>query len=229
MTNWIKRRRTRKGKTLNPVALVTIRVNQIAFNAHFVATAQLDEKPHVCISADHDQLRLGFQFHTKANEDSFALTTDGGTDGKGKGRCIGAAGLMREHPWLKAVGKVENPRLRCFEPRWSGIDRMWVISLCPSFDRRVSDRSEISHESGIYRYKRGDEIVYIGCGQIRSRLGSSERKDWDFETIEYSVMGDKDQQAKWERWWLDRFVEEKGKLPLYNRISGKRAVEREHG
>ena len=230
MTKWIKYRR-KGGKSLDPVARITIRTNQIAFNAHFVAIAHLEEKPYVSVYVNPDLFRLGFQFHAKStNEDAIALTNDGGPGGKGsKGRCIRAVGLMREYPWLEAVGKIKDPRLRRFEPQRSGIDRMWVISLYPSFERRVSDRSDISHESGIYRYKRGDVIVYIGRGQIRSRLGSNDREKWDFETIEYSVVPDNDQQVKWEAWWLDRFVEEHGKLPLYNRISGKRAVERNDG
>jgi hypothetical protein len=228
MTKWIKYRRKR-GKSLDPVARITIRTNQIAFNAHFVAIAHLEEKPYVSAYVNPDLFRLGFQFDAKStNEDAIALRNDGGPRGKGcKGRCMGAVGLMREYPWLKAMGKIKNPRLRRIEPQWSGTDGMWVISLCPCFERRVSDRSDISHESGIYRYKRGDVIVYVGRGQIRSRLGSSEREEWDFETIEYSVVPDNDQQVKWEAWWLDRFVEEHGKLPLYNRISAKRPTK--HG
>jgi hypothetical protein len=185
-TKWIEYRRKTKGKPVDPVPLVTIRPNQIAFNAHFIASANLGHEPYVSVFVDPVQFRLGFKFDVKLpNEDAIALTNDGGPGGKGgKGRCVGAAGLMKEHPWLKAVGDINDARRRRFKPQWSGIDGMWVISLCPSFEHRVSDRSDVSDKRGIYRYKRGDEIVYIGRGQILSRLGSNERKAWDFETIE---------------------------------------------
>jgi hypothetical protein len=210
--------------TPDPVALVSIRRDQIAFNAHFVAIAHLEEFSHVSVFAAPQLFRLGLQFHPEApDEDAIALTNDGGSSRGRRGRCIQVAGLMRDHPWLAAVARIEDPRLRRFEPKWLSTDSMWVISLCPAFEHRVSDRSDIpTRDSGIYCYKRGDEIVYIGRGQIRSRLGANDREEWDFETIEYSLVSDEAEQVKWEAFWLDRFVEQHGKLPIYNRISGKR-------
>ena len=39
--------------------------------------------------------------------------------------------------------------------------------------------------------------------------------------MEYSVLADPDQQVKWEDYWLNRFKEtNKGRLPIYNKISG---------
>ena len=45
--------------------------------------------------------------------------------------------------------------------------------------------------------------------------------EWDFDIIEYSLIEDEEEQFRWEAFWLDKFVEEHGKLPIYNRISGK--------
>ena len=58
-------------------------------------------------------------------------------------------------------------------------------------------------------------------GNIRQRLKSKERDDWDFNEIQYSLITEKDHQIKWESFWLDRYkLENKGKLPLYNKVSG---------
>jgi hypothetical protein len=219
MGKWVKYGR-KGGTTPDPTPLISIRRNQIALNAHFVATANLTGMSHVTIYADPDLFRLGFEFYAAPpDDDAIALTNDGG--GRGRGRCIQIAGLMTEHAWLAEVANIADPRLRRFEPKWVGTERKWVISLCPPFEHRVSDRSNIpSSVRGIYRYKRGDEIVYIGRGSIRSRLGAPEREQWDFETIEYSLLSDENDQVKWEAFWLDRFVEAQGKLPIYNRISG---------
>lgn len=223
MGQWIKYGR-KGGMTPDPTSLISIRRNQIALNAHFVATAGLEKTSYVTIFADSDLYRLGLKFHAEAcDEDAIALTNDGGGAG-GRGRCVQVAGLMSEHPWLATVADTKEPKCRRFEPKWISTDKMWVISLCPPFENRVSDRSAIPSDArGIYRYKRGDEIVYIGRGSIRSRLGSPERERWDFETVEYSLVSDEEAQAKWEAFWLDRFVEDNAKLPIYNRISGTRS------
>lgn len=223
MTKWIKYRR-KGGKTPDAVPLVSIRRGQIAFNAHFVDIARLAEKSYATIFTVPERFLIGLRFHDEApDEDAIALTYDGGSSKRGRGRCIQVAGLMRDQPWLAAIANVKESRLRRFEPKFNRNDSMWVISLCPSFEHRVSDRSDISPDSrGIYQYKRGDEIVYIGRGQVRSRLSAKDRENWDFETIEYSLLADEVEQEKWETFWLDRFVEHHGKLPLYNRISGKR-------
>jgi hypothetical protein len=43
---------------------------------------------------------------------------------------------------------------------------------------------------------------------------------WRPEIIEYSIVLDDQQQAHWKSYWLDAFVAQHGKLPIYNRIGG---------
>jgi len=96
--------------------------------------------------------------------------------------------------------------------------------LCPAFEeRRARESADISSDvRGIYRYVReSGEVVYVGRGEIRKRLAQPERQDWDFDRVEYSVVADPDQQVRWEDYWITRFKEaNKGKLPIYNKISG---------
>jgi hypothetical protein len=74
---------------------------------------------------------------------------------------------------------------------------------------------------GIYRYKNNNEVVYIGMGDIRKRLSSPERKDWEFDNVEYSKVENEGKRKEWETYWIDRFSEENGKrLPVYNKIGG---------
>lgn len=221
MGKWIKH--TRKGgETPDARSLVSIRRESIAFNAHFVATARLEQKSRVTFFSDPDLFRIAFKFHDDStDEDSYSLTRDGG--GSGRGRSVQTASLMHNNPWLAAVASESDQRLRRFEPKWNSTDSLWTISICPPFENRVSDRSDMPQNvRGVYRYKRGDEIVYIGRGEIKSRAQASGREDWDFETIEYSIVPNDTEQKKWEAFWLDRFVAEHGKLPIYNRIAGER-------
>jgi hypothetical protein len=218
MARWVKVRRE-GGETPEATPLVTIRRTGVAFNAAFVRAASLEDKTRVSVHVDPESRRIGFKFLGDASDaDSYALTKDGG--GPGKGRLAQAATLLRL-PWVAAVGRIDDRRLRRFKPTWSSAESMWVLSLCPAFGTRASAGSEIPSDArGIYRYRRGDEVVYIGHGQVRSRLNAPDRKEWDFETIEYSLVPNEEQQQRWETYWLDKFVEERGKLPIYNRIGG---------
>ena len=155
MSTWTKLKR-KGGAKPDRTPLVSIRRQAIALNAQFVAQASLDDFTRVSVFVDADRFRIGLQFHNETrDEDSFALTTDGG--GRGKGRSFQVTGLMKEYPWIEAVSRVEDKRLRRFGPEWISADSKWVISLCPAFEHRVSDKSNIpSDVRGIYRYRRED-------------------------------------------------------------------------
>lgn len=223
MSPWVQVRRG-GGETPEETPLVTIRPKGIAFNAAFVRSARLLAKKRVSAEADHDSFQIGFKFLDSPSVDdsyanSYALTRDGG--GRGEGRSAQAGALLRI-PWIAAVARIEDNRLRRFTPTWFPAKSLWVVSLCPAFETRVSAASEIpAGARGIYRYRRGGETVYVGRGLIRSRLNAPERSEWDFETIEYSLIPDQKLQAHWESFWLDAFVGKHGKLPIYNRIAGK--------
>ena len=54
---------------------------------------------------------------------------------------------------------------------------------------------------------------------MRSR--TTERNDWDFDPIEYSIVPNPDDQVKWEDYWIERFkADHAGKRPFYNIVSG---------
>ncbi len=55
-----------------------------------------------------------------------------------------------------------------------------------------------------------------------TRLNALGRREWDFDVIEYSILEDSTEQSEWESYWLNKFVEREGKLPVYNKIGGKR-------
>jgi len=221
MSPWKKHKR-KDGQTPARTPFVSIRRQAIAFNAQFVVQADLADMTRVSIFFDPSRFRIGFKFHSDSTDaDSYALGRDGG--GRGRGRSVQAAAVINKHSWIDAVAKIKDLRLRRFKPEWHSADSMWIVSLCPAFEVRVSHKSDIpSNVKGIYRYRRGDEIVYIGRGAIRSRLRAPERSDWDIEIIEYSPLQNEAEQERWESFWLDKFVQQHGKLPLYNRIGGKK-------
>ncbi|MBD3337476.1 MAG: hypothetical protein GF353_00115 [Candidatus Lokiarchaeota archaeon] len=203
---------------------VSIAKAHIAFNAMFTRIAEIDSSYRVSIYADPDNLRLGFEFHTDDRPNSLSLSQASSEKKgkKGKGLFCSAFGIVSKYPWVDSVTKLRSKDRRFYNPKKEG--KLWAIQLCPAFENRKARESKDipSDANGIYRYLRENgEIVYIGRGGIAKRLSSPERKDWDFDDIEYSVLKDPDQQVKWETYWIEKFKEQNsGKLPFYNKVSG---------
>ena len=201
---------------------ISVTGQHFGFNAMFVKMAELSPEKRVNIHADPENFRLGFEFHTdKARQNSFALASQSSArkGEKRTGMQCTAYSVTNEFPWVKSVTKLPVKDRR-FEPTREG--KLWVIQLCPAFEVKKARESEDipSDTRGIYRYLREGEIVYIGRGDIKKRLRSPEREDWDFDVIEYSLLEDPDQQVKWEDFWLTRYKENhEGKLPIYNKLS----------
>lgn len=202
---------------------ISISMHHIAFNAMFSRIAELGPQKRVKFRADPENFRLGFEF-TEEESDSYALSQASShkKGSKRQGVFCASGQLAVKYPWVKSVASLSSIKDRRFEPNKEG--SLWVIQLCPAFEERKARESENipSDVKGIYRYIReSGEIVYIGRGDIKKRLMSPERNEWDFDIIEYSIINDPDQQVKWEDYWITRYKEKnKGKLPFYNKVSG---------
>lgn len=201
---------------------ISISSDHISFNAMFTRIAEIGPEKRVIIHIDPEFRRLGFEFTSDDRSDSFALSR-ASSDKKGKKRTglFCSAGFIRDHSWINSISKLPVQDRRFYNPRKEG--QMWVIQLCPAFEeKRARESTNIpSDASGIYRYIREDgEIVYIGRGEIKKRLSSPERQEWDFDVIEYSIIQDPDLQIKWEEYWIQRFFKNNDRLPFYNKISG---------
>ena len=196
------------------IPLVSLRRSDISFNNHFIRHAELSKYRYVTSFVMPNKYKLGFKFHNDA--------TDINANKLQNSRIVAAGRLYKENSWLKAITKIEDDRLKRFEPK-KNADGLWEIQVCPAFENSSKSKSEISADiKGIYQYRRNGEVVYIGRGNIRDRVSSPERKEWEFDTIEYSIIEDESEQGRWEGYWLDQYVKEHARLPLYNRISGKK-------
>lgn len=202
---------------------ISIAPAHIAFNATFTRIAEISTRHRVKIYADPEFLRLGFEFHTEDRPNSLALS-QASSETKGEKRVglfCAALGLINQYPWVKGITKLPSKDRRFYDPKKEG--QLWVIELCPVFEvRKARESLDIPSDAvGIYRYVREDgEVVYIGRGDIKKRLASPDRTDWDFDLIEYSIVKDPDQQIKWEAYWIDKFRVANGRIPFYNKVSG---------
>lgn len=203
---------------------ISIASDHISFNSMFTKIAEIDNSYRVTIYADPDNLKLGFEFDKdpKPNSLSLSQASSARKGEKRKGVFCSAQGIINKYPWVASITKLLTQDRRFYDPKKEG--EKWTIQLCPAFEEKKARETESipSNITGIYRYLREDgEVVYIGRGEVNSRLKSPERKDWDFDSIEYSVLINPDLQVKWEAYWLEKFKEHNnGKIPFYNKVSG---------
>jgi hypothetical protein len=201
---------------------ISLSHSHFGFNANFVRQAELDPELRVTVYVNSDARKLGFEFHKEDKANSFSLSSASSAKKgeKRKGIQCASRGIVRKYSWIESVTKL-TAKNRRFNPKKEG--KKWVIQLCPAFEtRKARESDDIPSEArGIYRYVREDgKIVYIGRGDIRSRLKSPEREDWDFDTIEYSLIENPDEQVRWEDYWIEKYKGDNGDLPFYNSVSG---------
>ncbi len=201
---------------------ISIRKEHIGFNAAFVKIADLQKFSKVKIEVDEEGFRIGFRFGNEGEPHALALFSDNPSHST---KATGATKFFKRYPFIKKISEFENSLDRQFEVKQDVQDKnFWVAQLCPAFENTSSSESDLKDAEGIYRYKRssGGEVVYIGKGNILSRLNAFGRQEWDFDVIEYSIIENPAEQSKWESFWLDKFAEKEGKNPFYNKIGGKR-------
>ena len=193
----------------------------IRFSSEFVRNSKISTDFKVIIHRDNIERKLKFEFSKSYTEDCLTLFQ---SKDHSNLQCS-AVYLYNTIDWYKSVANINSSKERQFAPKKIGT--AWEISLMPSFENKVSksDYKKIGNKTtGIYRYKNSDgHIVYIGKGQIYNRLAEPQRKQWDFDIIEYSEIPDDKEQFHWEQHWIESFKKEnKGKLPIYNMINGKK-------
>jgi hypothetical protein len=194
---------------------ISIHNNRFNFNLIFSRMISVEKHPFVVLYIDNDERKIGFEFCVNENSDSRKIIGD-----EKKGFYCQSKEIS-DISWVKNLNGKKG--LNTFKPLKEG--NKWVISLMPSFETSV-DRDAYttipSDSKGLYRYLDGDEVVYIGIGNIRKRYLEAGRKDWIFDKIQYSIVLDKNDQKDWEGFWIQKCKAENGDaLPRYNRNSGK--------
>ena len=212
--DWVKVKRLRPSSDEPEVIL---KRDRITFNVTLDRLAELDKYSYVCIYSDDENRRLGFKFlKDKDDNDAFKLSRAGA-----RGCWCSSRDLLSKNWVRKASQNTDLNRFICTKK-----DGMWIVTLIPSFEMSISRLDAVSIStsiSGLYRYiNNAGEVVYIGKGYVKSRLSDKKREDWNFDTVEYSVISDDKEALSWERYYLDRFkYDNGGELPFYNKVNGQ--------
>lgn len=215
-TGWLQVRREVKPGKFIPYVKIR-RTGDIYLSTDFVRTAGIVQCTRAAVYLSTDGYRIGFRFHNDEDTDSFVLAKDGGSN-----RSSGSDGRVLQARLVKRSAIVAAAAKAASETRYvprKDVHGVWCIDVVPSFETTL-DGSIDRALSGIYRYRRGDDVVYIGRGVIAERMAAPERKEWQFDVIEYSLLNDDKAEAKWEAHWLNEFQAKHHRLPIYNRIGG---------
>jgi len=200
---------------------ISISHDHIRFTAEFVRRVGITEGQFVKIRVSPSSFKIQFEFFKTETEKCLALTRP--KDKKNTLQCSSTT-LVAKYEWIRVLATQKIPKLRQFKPKSFG--KNWIIETSPVFEqscKRIEPIDIPSSARGIYRYSRSKskEVVYIGKGEILKRLRSPERKKWDFDLIEYSVITDENEQFRWEDYWIKKYESENKKKPFYNNIGGK--------
>ena len=135
-----------------------------------------------------------------------------------------AAAFINSHFVLKNIVKNSSgsKEARRYRITFEKIVKSYLIHLIPSFEHSCNLDNLPSNEVGIYRcLDKVGEVVYIGKGRIKDRV-KEHQHNFNFSTIQYSVINNEQEQFKYEAYYLDLFRSERGRLPAENSIGGKR-------
>lgn len=199
-----------------------IRPSGIALNSILVERHKLNLSVcHAEVYLDEDGKKMGFKFISSPTDDSYVVGRDGGGSKKQtKNGFIACGVLVKSSASLKAMmraGKAKRPAVECKE---AGIV---YFNMTPAFDNKWADEKASDEKSGVYRYLSEGEVVYIGQGNLVQRISCQERADWVFDDIEYVVIDNESERFQVEADLLDEHLALNGKLPMYNRVRGRRS------
>ncbi|MBX3006827.1 MAG: hypothetical protein KF816_02250 [Melioribacteraceae bacterium] len=199
--------------------VISIYGNRFHYSAYFVKLAELKNYSYVNYLIDEEERKIGFEF-SKTEKEGFSYMLE--NRGNKMWRST-ANEIISKYSWIKKVALLKNRSVNKFSAKKR--ENIWVIQLCPTFEFRIprDEVNKLGEVKGIYRYLLREEIVYIGKGNIKQRACDSERADWEFDTIEYSIIEDEEEQFSWEYYWLEIYKDQNHKLlPYYNKVSGQK-------
>lgn len=216
---WQKVRREFRVARFAPVITIR-RGGALAISADFIRKAEISDCTRASLFLSPDGYRLGLRFHCdQRDDDAFIMSLDGG--GKTSlNRLITAGALVRQSPVITALLREAGRTARRYEP-WRDQHGVWVVDLAPCFERTVRTVAELDRNAtGIYRYRFGADVIYIGRGRLFERASSPDRRGWEFDRIEFSVLNDDKAEQRWEAHWLNEHRDRYGRWPTYNRVGG---------
>ena len=216
---------------------VTFRSSQLAFNGAFSSLIKEANLKYVdCLTIEGDM--IGFIFAESIDKNY--LTISGNPT---QGYYISAEKIFQKLGLAKPENAISTIAERLTDDQGTGFVVNIPAEILKVQDKRENvsveimktndieyktvqrkDINKVPKTLGVYKYFSKEETVYIGRGIIRNRVYGkrNERKNWDYDRIEFAEIASKESIKIVESDLLDLHKSEKGKLPKYNKIKGKK-------
>ncbi len=214
---WIKQKKNVDKKV---EATLTFREKGLGLNKIFSSEYDIKTGNFCELFFSDDGSKIGLKFDKKQSEDSYTVGADGGNKGKTEHNSLFIAcgtALKKSDVYVKLCNDKTS-----FPIFYDKSNDMYYVNILGKFIYNTTDRNIKSNEKGVYRYLSEGEIVYIGQGDLKSRLSSDIRTSWIYDKIEYMLIDDEIDRHTIESDNINLFTSINGRLPIYNRIKGRK-------
>ena len=129
--------------------------------------------------------------------------------------------IIKKYPKLSKLCTNKDRNKRRLKLKYDDEMKGHYMPLPPVLELETHDPRQLPDDKGIYvLIDKIDELVYIGQGNIKSRVSSHKTEKLHFSKIRYSLIDNQDDRDFWESTLIDQFRKERGRLPYYNKQNG---------
>jgi hypothetical protein len=203
---------------------ITISKSGFFFSAEFIDKNKLTDNNYCQFFTSNDsEYKFGVTFSKEKNEGSFKIinTLKGKYRDKSMARSVTASAFFNSTPIFKELTK--NKCKNRFSLKFSQADNCFIFNVIPSFEISKKPNDIPGDITGIYKcYDKEKYVLYIGKGNIRSRIKEHLSKGWELSKVDYSVIKDNDEMFKYESYHLEQYKKDNGAYPPENLIGGRK-------
>jgi len=203
---------------------ITISKSGFFFSAEFIDKNKLTDNNYCQFFTSNDsEYKFGVTFSKEKNEGSFKIinTLKGKYRDKSMARSVTASAFFNSTPIFKELTK--NKCKNRFSLKYSQADNCFIFNVIPSFEISKKPNDIPGDITGIYKcYDKEKYVLYIGKGNIRSRIKEHLTKGWELSKVDYSVIKDNDEMFKYESYHLEQYKKDNGAYPPENLIGGRK-------
>ena len=203
---------------------ITISKSGFFFSAEFIEKNKLTLNNYCqFFTSSENDYRFGVSFSEEKQEGCFKIinTLRGKYKDNSMARSVTASSFFNNTPIFKELTK-NNCRNR-FSLKFNKQDGCYIFNVIPAFEISKKPTEIPGDITGIYKcFNKNKNVLYIGKGNIKSRIKEHLGKEWEIAKVDYSVIKDNDEMLKYESYHLEQFKKDNGAYPPHNLIGGKR-------
>lgn len=212
-------------------ASVSVRKNGLYFNTAATSCLELSKCKTITIDYDHEDPKCARYLYVSASIDGKSVSnlhiTKSGKDNiraeNQHARFVACQQLIDRFPSLKFLSNIKRGGRGAskLSAEYDTLSKCLKILLVPKLENSSYDVSTLPEVGAVYCYMQGNEKVYIGqTNNLNRRARQHAQNKWQFDQIRFSYMDNDVDRLKWEKHFLDHYINQNGSLPRFNLIGG---------